>query len=173
MLNQAMIGKIIQCHIDDSDPESFVVGRLVCYDARWIMMKDLSTSGHWNGIALYMRSDIVMVNEATDYLQKILTLVKCWGESEPYVPTLSDDLLSNVLQYARESGRLIALELHRSGVRDITGTIEYLSPNTVLLKQVDEYGFDDGKSYVSIDAISRCFMDDDELMCLAMLMACR
>ena len=75
MLDECLIGKIIQCHIDYSDPESFVVGRLAYYDSDWFLMQDLSSAGRWNGLALYMQSDIVSVSEFSDYIQRIVSLI--------------------------------------------------------------------------------------------------
>lgn len=169
MLDECLIGKIIQCHIDYTDPESFVVGRLVYSDSYWFLMQDLSPAGHWNGLALYMQSDIVSVSEFTDYIHRIVSLVKCRNESEPFIPPMSDDPLMSLLLYARSSDRIIGFELHASGYRDINGTIESLTKNTLCINQIDEYGRPDGKSYLSIDAITRCYLDDEESKCLEML----
>ena len=170
MLKKCLIGKIIQCHIDYSDPDSFVVGRLVHFNNDWFIMQDISSAGCWNGLALYMQSDIVSVNEFTDYICRIVSLIKCRNEPEQFIPPLSDDPLISILIYARDSMRVVGIELHKSGYRDINGTIECLTSNTICINQIDEFGRADGKSYISIDAITRCFMDDEESKCLEMLM---
>lgn len=169
MLDECLIGKIIQCHIDYSDPESFVVGRLAYYDSDWFLMQDLSSGGRWNGLALYMRSDIVSVSEFTDYIQRIVSLMKRRNESEPIIPPMSKDPLMSLLLYARDSNRVIGLELHASGYRDINGTIDSLTKNTLCITQIDEFGRSDGKSYLSVEAITRCYLDDEESKCLEML----
>lgn len=170
MLDECLIGKIIQCHIDCSDPESFVVGRLAYFDSDWFLMQDLSSAGRWNGLALYMRSDLVSVNEYTDYIHRIVSLIKCRNEPEPFIPPMSTDPLMSLLLYARDSSRVIGLELHASGYRDIDGTIDSLTKNTLCINQIDEFGRSDGKSYLSIDAITRCYLDDEESKCLEMLL---
>jgi len=164
-----MIGEILQCHIDSGDPESFVIGRLVYFDRDWILMQDLSPAGRWNGLALYMRSDIVAVNQFTKYIQRILTLVECRNEREPIVPFLSDNPLISLLHYAKNSKRIVGLELHASGYRDVNGTIDKLVHNTLYMNQIDEFGHADGKTYLSVDAITRCFLDDEESTCLEIL----
>lgn len=169
MLNECLIGRIIQCHIDHGDPESFVVGRLAYFDGDWFLMQDLSPAGRWNGLALYMQSDIVSVCEFSDYLQRIVSLINCRNESEPFIPPMSNDPLMSLLLYARNSGRVIGLELHASGYRDIYGTIDSLTRNTLCINQIDEFGQTDGKSYLSVEAITRCYLDDEESKCLEML----
>ena len=169
MLDQCLVGKIIQCNIDHSDPESFVVGRLVSLDHNWILMQDLSPAGRWNGLALYMQSDIGSVDEDTDYLHRIVSLVNFRNEPEPVIPHMDADPLANLLLYARASNRVVGLELYASGYRDINGTIDSVTRTTLCINQVDEYGRADGKSYLSVDAITRCFLDDEESKCLEIL----
>lgn len=170
MLDECLIGKIIQCHIDHGDPESFVVGRLVYFDSDWFLMQDLSPAGRWNGLALYMRSDLVSVDEYSDYIHRIISLIKCRNKPEPFIPPMSKDPLMSLLLYARDSSRVIGLELYASGYRDIDGTIDGLTKNTLCINQIDEFGRSDGKSYLSIDAITRCYLDDEESKCLEMLL---
>lgn len=169
MLDERYIGKIIQCHIDYSDPESFVVGRLAYFDSDWFLMQDISPAGRWNGLALYMLSDIVSVNEFSDYIQRIVSLMKYRKESEPFIPAICKDPLMNLLLYARDSSRVIGLELHASGYRDINGIVDSLTKNTLCINQIDEFGRADGKSYLSIAAITRCYLDDEESRCLEIL----
>lgn len=169
MLNESLIGRVIQCHIDHSDPETFVVGRLVCFDSNWFLMQDLSPTGHWNGLALYMKSDIVEINTSTDYINKLMILAKFRNEPAPILPPISNNILMSLLRYARDSSRIVGLELYASGYRDTNGTVARLNQNTVLINQVDEFGRDDGQSYLSIDAITRCYLGDVESTCLEIL----
>lgn len=169
MLDVSMIGKIIQCHIDHSDPETFVVGRLVYFDTDWFLMQDLTPAGRWNGLALYMLSDVVSVNEFTDYIHRIVSLIKYRTEALPVVPPIFNDPLTSLLVYARDSNRVIGLELYASGYRDINGTVISLTKNNVCINQIDEFGRTDGKSYLSVNSITRCYLDDEESTCLAIL----
>ena len=169
MLNECMMGEIIQCHIDYGDPESFVVGRLAYFDHDWFLMQDISTAGRWNGLALYMMCDIVSVKKFTDYVHRIESLIECRNELEPFIPPISENPLMSLLLYAKDSNRIIGLELHASGYRDVNGIIDSMSKSTLCINQIDEFGRADGKSYLSIDAITRCYLDDEESKCLEML----
>lgn len=171
MLDDRYKGKIIQCHIDRGDPESFVVGNLYYSNNDWFLMQDISPSGHWNGLALYMQSDVVEVKESTDYIQRIKLLIKCRNESKPYTPFVSNDPLISLLGYAKKTNHIIGLELHASGYRDVNGTIGSINACTLCINQVDEFGRADGKSYIAIDSITRCYVDDEESQCLEMLKA--
>lgn len=169
MLDKGLIGKIIQCHIDHGDPESFVVGRLVYCDSDWFLMQDISPEGRWDGLALTMQADIVMFHTSTDYLHRIMTLVRCRNEVEPYVPPIHGDPLISLLRYAKDANRVIGLELHESGYRNMDGTIGDLTKKILCIDQLDEFGRPDGRAYLSIDAITGLYVDDDEANCLEML----
>lgn len=169
MISKCLVGRIIQCHIDHSDPESFVVGRVAYTDSNWFIMQDLSPSGHWNGLALYMQADVVSVKKFTDYIHRVVSLANYRNELEPFVPSMSRDPLMSLLLYARDSNRIIGIELHASGYRDVNGSIDSLTENTLCVNQFDEFGRADGKSYLSIDAITRCYLGDEESTCLEIL----
>lgn len=169
MLRRSLYGKIIQCHIDYSDAESFVVGQLVYFDSNWFLMQDISPNGYWNGLALYKRSDIVAVDTATDYLDRIVTLVNYRSELVPLPILIPSDPLKSLLTYARDSMRVVGFELHASGYRNVNGTIDSFGNQVILVNQLDEFGRHDGKSYISIDSITRCYLDDEESRCLEIL----
>ena len=169
MLNECLLGKIIQAHIDNSDHDSFVVGRLVYFDSIWFLMQDLSPMGCWNGLALYKQADIVLIETHSEYIYRIEKLIKYRNETMPSVPNFSRDPLLSLLCYAKDYQRVVGIELHESGYRDINGFVTTLNNDAVRLEQLDEFGKRDGSSYVSIDAITRCYLDDDESRCLEVL----
>lgn len=169
MVNEKNIGRIIQCHIDHSDPESFVVGKVICCDSDWFFMQDISSVGCWNGLALYQQCDVVSIESETEYLNRILLLISKRNEPVPYSPPISNNILESLLNYAMHTNRIIGIELCKSGYRDINGIITKINKEIVCIDQIDEYGKDDGTSYVSIDTITRCYIDDAESKCLEIL----
>lgn len=169
MLSNNLIGKIIQCHIDQNNPESFVVGRLAYTDSDWFIMQDITPEGRWNGLALYMQADIVQFEENTDYIRKLEGLLRYRNKPVPILPPMSEEPLKSLLVYAKKKATVIGIELCASGYRDVNGTIDFLENQTVGVMQIDEFGLSDGKSYLAVDAITRCFVDDEESMCLEII----
>lgn len=169
MLSSNLCGSIIQCHIDTGDPESFVVGRLIYVDSKWFLMQDISPEGRWNGLALYMQDDIVTIETHSNYLQRIKALVGYRKENMAEIPYQTGDPLMSLLFYARDSVKLVGLELIKSGYRDVNGFIDWLDNQTLCINQLDEFGQPDGKSFLSVGAITRCFVDDEESKCLEVL----
>lgn len=169
MLDDGMIGRIIQCHIDCGEPDNFVVGRLVYIGEKWFLMQDISPSGRWNGLALYPLSDIVSVDEDTDYIRRTEKLLNYRQEAMSGIPLLADDPLLSLLNYSKENEMIVGIEIHESGYRDLYGFVCGVDDAVLCVRQVDEFGRDDGKSYISLDAITRCFVDDEEAKILKVL----
>lgn len=169
MIPENLTGKIIQCHIDSEDPDTFVVGRLAWADTKWFLMQDLSSAGQWNGLALYLVSDIVLIEEDTPYIQKMETLLKFWDMTPPVVPEIGKNAVEDMLLYGKASGKIVGLELCCSGYRDVNGFVNGLSHSVLSIKQIDEFGRDDGESCLSVEAITRCYLDDIESQCLEVL----
>ena len=63
---------------------------------------------------------------------------------------------------------MIGIELCKSGFRDLHGIIESFNNDVLCIRQFDEFGQYDGKSFIKLDAISRCYMDEEE-KCLDVL----
>jgi len=118
---------------------------------------------------LYKQADIVLIDNHSEYICKIEKLVKYRNETAPSVPSVSRDPLLSLLCYAKDFQRVVGIELHASGYRDINGFVTTLSKDAVRIEQMDEFGKHDGTSYVSMDAITRCYLDDDESRCLEVL----
>lgn len=169
MLNPLLKGKIIQCHIDKWDPDSFVVGRLWYSDDTWLVMQNISPSGRWNGVALYQMVDLVRVTVQSEYLKRTKKLIRLRKESAPQVVAISGCALTAVLRDAMQQSTFLSFELWQSGGRDVSGIVEDVTDQVVRVRQIDEYGVADGYSFISMEAISRCYVDDEEAKCLQML----
>lgn len=169
MLNKNWLGTILQCHIDSRDPESFVVGQLEMFDDKWFLMQDISPVGLWNGIALYLRSDIVSVDEHSIYIDKLTSIIEYRGLKKPSPPPLFGELLTSLLTFAKRADRLIGIELYKSGWRNIVGSVAHLDNDLVCVRQIDEFGQSNGISYVLINAITRVFVADADLEALEIL----
>lgn len=162
-------GKIQQCHIDRSDPETFVVGKVLEIFDDCFLLQTLSVYGEWDGFALYPLRDLVSVEEDRAYLEKMRTLLREKGQPEPEPPTwLSGNGWEQILCYARRHHRLVAMELYGSGLRDVTGHPGDYGA-VLRVDQVDEFGKPDGVSFLNIGAITRIYLGDAGLHCLELL----
>lgn len=169
MLTEKHIDRIIQCHLDSNDPETFVVGKLIEISDEWFLMQDVSYLGKWNGLALYETADIVSVSTENEYINKLQFLLKHRNEDPFSISMPKDNLLKNVLLFAAKHRKAISLETCSSGCRDVIGFVDKIEHENVKILQYDEFGRADGISYVDMKEITRCFIGDEDLICLEIL----
>lgn len=169
MLSGNMIGRVLQFHIDVGAPETFVVGQLVWMNKQWFLVRCISASGKWDGLALYLLSDIVAVHTDGEYIRKITYLLHYRKDPLPSIPEIGAHALADFFKFAKETHKMVGLELYMSGCRDAIGFIISFDNHMLCIQQVDEYGKPDGISFIDDDAITRCFIDDEDLLCLKLL----
>ena len=105
IINDTMLGKVLQCHVDKGDPETFVIGRLLAFDNLWFLLQDVSPSGYWNGFALYLVTDLVRIQETSRYLERVNILLTQRSQKKVSEPPIKSNLLADLLNYAKTSGR--------------------------------------------------------------------
>ena len=169
MIGRNQIGKLIQCHIDHSDPETFVVGILLAHDDEWFLMKDVSSYGEGNGFALYKKRDLLSVEVKSDYIDKIAFLMRFNNTMWPELQISDNNLLIQVIQLCFIGGTVVGIETYASGFRDINGIIEGIERNIVIIRQIDEYGRYDGVCWLDVNSITRFFFNDKESTYLGIL----
>lgn len=162
-------GSILQCHVDPSDPETFVVGRLLWTFADSFILNQISPYGRWDGVAMYLLDDLTQVEKGTDYIKRLEQLLTLRHEMEPSAPAKRNDGLSTILAYAKDCNKPVALELYKSGNRDVIGCLSDLDDDFIRVEQLDESGREDGITFVRRSAISRAFCGDDALTCIELL----
>lgn len=162
-------GRILQCHVDSGDPETFVVGRLLWLFADSFVLNMISPYGRWDGLAMFTLDDLVTVEKGTDYIKMLEKLLILRHEAEPEMPSRMEDGVNTILAYAQNCKEPVALELYKSGHRDVVGYISSLDDGFLQIEQVDELGNSDGTSFVRLCAISRVFCGDDSLTCVKLL----
>lgn len=162
MINDKLINKLIQCHIDHEDPETFVVGYLIAHDEEWFLMKDVSISGECNGFALYKKSDLYSVESSSRYIDKIAFLIDFKDTVWPELSILRGHLLPQIIDVCMKEKLVAGIELYASGLRDINGIIESFDDKILTIRQIDEYGIYDGMCWLDVAAITRVFFQDEE-----------
>jgi len=156
-------GEIIQCHIDHNDKDTFVVGKLLAFNRDWFLLDLISPLAQWDGLGLFLQSDLVYIERNTRYIDK-LTMLLPYSHTEPMdIMIPNENLLNSVLSVAKESKKMIALELYYSGDREPVGFVEEITNDTVSILQVDEFADFDGTSIIDMSAITRCIFEDHEM----------
>ena len=82
-------------------------------------------------------------------------------------PTYSldkDHIFKSLLILAKDSMKIVSLELLESGYSDVTGFVTNVENSLCTLKQVDTFGVEDGVSFVNMNDITQIsYSSNDEI----------
>lgn len=162
-------GCYVQCHVDIGDPHSFVAGEVLEEFQDSFILRKISPNGQWDGFTLYPISDLVYTEENTQYLSVLKKLLLLKNENPPSSPKRMLTGLQTILSYAIEQHRIVALELCKSGQRDVVGYFMHQNDTYVQIEQIDISGVSDGIAYVRADAITRVYVADADTACYELL----
>ena len=77
-------------------------------------------------------------------------------------PFSGEDSFQAPLSYGQEAGKIVSLELLSSGYNDLQGFVKEVAKDHCVLRQIEEYGEEDGTSIVELSGITRINCDSFE-----------
>lgn len=144
------------------DTSKFKFGTLLCVDEMHFALAAVSPNGDYDGIIVDETADVFRVDSSGNYHNKMAKLIQIHKDHMD-IPTLKQGaIVESLLRFALDAKKPISLELNASGIKDITGFIEDISECVCKIRAIDEYGFDDGCSYVDMDSITQATFDSED-----------
>lgn len=163
MDNSFEVGQILQFHVDDENPESFIVARLVHKFSDDLLLSILTPGGVWDGF-LYLNSIAVgRIDSDEEYIQKLLTLSKFKGQVEPRALYPVFNSFKAIIDYSISHHLVIGIECYESGAVDLTGMIAGYDDDFLEIIQMDDYGQEDGYAFVRPEAVTRMSIMTEQL----------
>lgn len=144
------------------DVSKFKFGRFLSVnDSRFAMLL-VSPNGDYDGIVVDDVEDIFRIDSAGRYHEKIDKLIR-FQSNEISPPCINPQFIDeSILSYAKDSSRIVAIELHNSGVFDIIGFVKDVSETMCQVRLVNEYGEDDGDTFIDLRSISEISCDSED-----------
>lgn len=152
-------------HSNINDTTKFIFGKLIGVDKVFFALSMVSPDGIPDGIVFKEIDDIQYIEQSTNYFEKMSRLISYWNEKNKSMETITadtDDILQWGLNLAVKKQCIISLEINHSGIMDITGIIIEYEKELCVIKQIDEYGQEDGICYVSPEEITQLCMDSSD-----------
>lgn len=155
-------GTFASVYTNSENTERFQYGRILAVnDARYAMVL-VSPDGDYDGIISGFTREIFRVSIEDQYhekMQKMMALSK----TSFFLPLIDSNRIDrSLLLAAQKHGKIVSLELKDSGIGDVTGFVEDVSGTVCRIHEIDEYGRDDGHSYVELESISHISLDTDD-----------
>ena len=163
ILNDLCASKEMACFYSNyNNTENFNVGVVLAVNEREIALQLISPDGNDDGILVTDVDDIFRVERNGLYMEKIKKLCTDFSLSDVRDQIDENKIFESILSAASVAKEIVSLELVNSGIYDVDGFVEAVDEGGCTIKQIDEYGYEDGYSYVEIDNITQLAYSREE-----------
>lgn len=163
ILNDLCASKEMACFYSNYDKtENFNVGVVLAVNDREIALQLISPDGNDDGILVMDVADIFRVARNGLYMDKIKKLCPSFSLSDISDKIDENNIFESLLKAACTTKEILSIELVDSGIIDVMGIVEAVEDGECTIKEIDEYGYEDGYSYVEIDNITQLAYSREE-----------
>ena len=155
--------KMCSIYINETALDKFRYGTIIAVNEKEVAIQMVSPDGEEDGIMVIDIEQVIRIETDGQYDAKMKKLC-LQSKSVLFDEKIDDtDIFGSFLSFATAKKAVVSIELSESGCYDIVGIISRIQNDLCEIRQFDEYGFEDGISYVSIhDITTLCIMSEDE-----------
>lgn len=153
---------LVEIYANPRDLNSYVIGYILCYNEDYIIIKNISSTGKYNGMSCLMIENLNRIDYETKYLNNICKLIERDGNN---LYTDLKNMEFNVLdifKYIMKNQRACSFELVGSDQTDVIGFIVDVKDDYIIVNQINEECESNGKSIIFIEVIERLWFDSEE-----------
>ncbi|MGN1081566.1 MAG: hypothetical protein ACI4QV_05700 [Acutalibacteraceae bacterium] len=154
--------KPVSIFTSSQDTGKFHFGIVLAVNNEEIAFQLISPNGEYDGIKAMNVEKIIRVETDGQYAEKMNKLCRINKCSLPNETLEEKNIIKSALFTAFKRKEILSIELNNSGYDDIVGFVQTIEKGQCEIKQVDEYGFEDGFSYVSVCDITYISFSSEE-----------
>ena len=149
-------------YADPNDITRFIFGKIIAIDDCYIAIQGFSTNGCADGIIVKPFQCISRVETGSKYCIRMKKLIK--ANSVIIQDNFIDNanILEAVLKISMDTEKVISIELLQSGYDDVCGIIRSFDNDICTVQQIDQYGYDNGVSYIRLNEITQLSLDSED-----------
>lgn len=152
--------KFISIYCNDN-MDNFLYGKLLSLNDFEFALMLISPNGDFDGILVKEINNIIRIEFDGQYEEKMSKLISF--HTEEYCSNIdNNDIKRAVLSLAKNNTKIVSIELQNSQDVNIMGFVEKIEENLCKIKQVDDYGYYDGYSYVYISEITQIVYNSND-----------
>lgn len=144
---------LVEVYTNAQDTTRFDVGYILAFDDDFFIMLTLSKYGRLDGFYLYKTENIIRICVNSKYLKKMTSLMRFYNEKQDII-NIDKYLVYDLLDYCRINNRIVSVEILDSGNIDTRGYIEELDVDKCCIRQISEYGENNGVTSILLKDIS-------------------
>ena len=154
---------LLEIYTYEGDVNKCLVAYILQTNEEYTLLATVGTSGLYDGHYVISTESIVSVATETEYLKKIKNLYDLKKQVHPTYTGDTEDLIIGGLEFAKAQNYIVSLMLLDSKEYSTTGFVKEIIENeTVVISEVDSFGFVDGKRFIDIEAIEHLTINGEE-----------
>lgn len=166
--------EFVSLYTNEMDTTKFMWGKILSVNENQVMIKSISPNGKPDGIQTKLLDSVIRIEICGQYAEKMKKLLRDSTEhNNPVLHKINENLFESNLNYALKYNKIVSIELLNSGYDDIIGYVTDVNNGICKINQVDEYGSDDGISYVEIANITQISTDSIDEQRIQRLRQCQ
>ena len=155
--------KPVSLYSDKEDTEHFSCGYILGATQEDVVLCSITPNGLYDGFLVLKTANIFAVEYDDQYTQKIQALYTAREQKHPHLSFVeNDNLMKNVLQYARDHSLVVSIELFDSQLDNIQGLVKEVDDEYLYVMQLDDSGCADGKICVLMEAVTSVSCDAEK-----------
>ncbi len=150
-------------YTNQENTSKFDYGQILAVNDKEFAIYSVTPDGKADGIMVKKLTDVIRVGIGGQYEEKIEKLC-AMNHIAPFDEKLNaDDIVVSALQLAKRNGEIVSLVLLDSDYFDVVGFIDDISDGLCTVREVDEYGFEDGITHIPLENITElsCGSEDE------------
>lgn len=154
---------LLEIYTYEGDVNKCLVAYILQTNEEYTLLATVGTSGLYDGHYVISTESVVSVATETEYLKKIQNLYNLKKQVHPIYTGNNEDLIIGGLEFAKAQNYIVSLMLLDSEEYSTTGFVtEIIENETVVISEVDSFGFIDGKRFIDIEAIEHLTINGKE-----------
>ncbi len=142
------------------DIDKFLYGKLLAVNDREFALLMYTPLGMYDGIIVKRIEDVTRIEYDGQYDQKMQKILP--QDINPKNFYIDDSqITSSVLNLSLKLSKVVSIELLNSGINNVVGIVDEICDNKCTIKLVDEYGYEDGYSFILVSDITQVMFDGE------------
>ena len=146
-------------YTNEQEGDKFLVGYIQELIDDKILILNVGIHGEFDGYTVMYIDNIFRMEISSRYLNKIKKL-QSFNQQDMVKIDTSKNLIEDLLNTAKEKEYIVAV-VYGDDLEEVSGLVISVGDSITIL-QINEYGEEDGETYIHLDIIDRIVMDDAE-----------
>ena len=157
-------GRLCEIYFGGKCTGDFELGKIIACGEECVLILSVNRYAVSDGIRMIYADDICRISENSKYIKKYEFLTEKYGmdtgctEYRKYFGENGCGM-TDLFEFARSKDKAVSLSLCGSDEYDITGFVVSYDDTTVTVREIGEYGDDEGTSFLNINDIDYCSCD--------------